>query len=124
VRRTNIPGLFLLPCGSLPADPGELLQQGSMRRVLDGFAEHFDVIILDSPPMMVSADAPMLGSLADGVLLVVQAGQTDRAAAEWAYQQLITAGASVVGTVLNDPGGEVARDRTLYYSYDYAAVPD
>jgi succinoglycan biosynthesis transport protein ExoP len=124
VRRTNIPGLFLLPCGSLPVDPGEPLQQGSMRRVLDGFAERFDVIILDSPPIMVSADAPMLGPLADSVLLVVQAGQTDRAAAEWAYQQLITAGASVVGTVLNDPGGEVARDRTLYYSYDYAAVPD
>jgi polysaccharide biosynthesis transport protein len=124
VRRTTIKRLSLLPCGNVPRNPGEVLNAATMRRVLDGLAEHFDVIILDSPPVLVSADAPILGTVADGVLLVIRAGQTDREAAEWAYHQLVAAGGLVIGTVLNDPEGEVARDRSLYYAYDYPAVAD
>ncbi len=59
-------------------------------------------------------------SLADGVLLVVRAGQTDRVAAKRAHQQLVNVGARVVGTVLNDPGGEVSQYGDYYYPYDYA----
>ena len=57
----------------------------------------------------------------DGVLLVVRAGATDRNAAQRAYQQLANVGGRVVGTVLNDPGGEVAKEGYYYYPYDYAA---
>ncbi|MGH7527003.1 MAG: CpsD/CapB family tyrosine-protein kinase, partial [Gemmatimonadales bacterium] len=124
VRSTSIKGLSLLPCGSLPANPAQALTVSSVRAMLDEMADDFDVIIFDTPPVLVSADAPILAPLVDEVLLVVRAGQTDREATERAYQQLSAAGASVVGAVLNDPAGEVARFRKLYYSYDYPLIPD
>jgi Mrp family chromosome partitioning ATPase len=71
--------------------------------------------------VLATADAGIVASLTDGVLLVVRAGATDRNAAQRAYQQLANVGGRVVGTVLNDPGGEVAKEGYYYYPYDYAA---
>jgi Mrp family chromosome partitioning ATPase len=104
--------------------PAEALKAGDVRNLLTELSHQFDVIILDTPPVLVSADAAILAPLADDVLIVIRAGQTDRQAAELAYQQLAAAGASIVGAVLNDPAGEVSRYRKLYYSYDYPAVSD
>jgi ATPases involved in chromosome partitioning len=52
---------------------------------------------------------------------VVRAGATDKNAAQRACQQLANVGARVIGTVLNDPGGQVAKEGDYYYPYDYAA---
>jgi Mrp family chromosome partitioning ATPase len=92
-----------------------------MRVLLQELAKSFDLVILDTPPVLATADAGILGSIADGVLLVVRAGHTDRVAAKRAQQQLVYAGARIVGTVLNDPGGEVSQYGDYYYPYDYAA---
>jgi Mrp family chromosome partitioning ATPase len=89
--------------------------------LLRELSERFDLIILDTPPVLATADAAILAALAAGVLLVVRAGQTDRDAAQRAYQQLANVGARVVGTVLNDPEGEVARYASYHYPYDYSA---
>jgi Mrp family chromosome partitioning ATPase len=124
VRRTTIGGLDLLPCGGLPANPAEALQVGVVRSLLADMAKQYDVIILDTPPVLVSADAPILAPAVDDVILIVRAGQTKREAAERAYQQLAAAGASLLGVVLNDPAGVVTRYRKLYYSYDSPAVAD
>jgi Mrp family chromosome partitioning ATPase len=120
VRSTNVRGLSLLTCGALPTNPSGLLSGVRMRVLLRDLAENFDLVILDTPPVLATADAGILASLADGVLLVVRAGQTDRAAAKRAHQQLVNVGARVVGTVLNDPGGEVSQYGNYYYPYDYA----
>jgi Mrp family chromosome partitioning ATPase len=89
--------------------------------LLGELREQFDIIVLDTPPVLATADASIVASLTDGVLLVVRAGTTDRNAAQRACQQLANVGARVVGTVLNDPGGEVAKEGDYYYPYDYAA---
>jgi Mrp family chromosome partitioning ATPase/uncharacterized protein involved in exopolysaccharide biosynthesis len=120
VRPTNVRGLSLLTCGALPTNPSGLLSGVRMRVLLQELAKSFDLVILDTPPVLATADAGILGSLADGVLLVVRAGQTDRVAAKRAHQQLVNVGARVVGTVLNDPGGEVSQYGDYYYPYDYA----
>jgi Mrp family chromosome partitioning ATPase len=104
----------------LPTNPSGLLSGVRMRVLLQELAKSFDLVILDTPPVLATADAGILGSLADGVLLVVRAGQTDRVAAKRAHQQLVNVGARVVGTVLNDPGGEVSQYGDYYYPYDYA----
>ena len=70
---------------------------------------------------LATADAGIVASLTDGVLLVVRAGTTDKNAAQRACQQLANVGARVIGTVLNDPGGQVAKEGDYYYPYDYAA---
>jgi Mrp family chromosome partitioning ATPase/uncharacterized protein involved in exopolysaccharide biosynthesis len=120
IRPTSVRGLSLLTCGALPTNPSGLLSGVRMRVLLRELAKSFDLVILDTPPVLATADAGILASLADGVLLVVRAGQTDRVAAKRAHQQLVNVGARVVGTVLNDPGGEVSQYGDYYYPYDYA----
>jgi Mrp family chromosome partitioning ATPase/uncharacterized protein involved in exopolysaccharide biosynthesis len=120
IRSTSVRGLSLLTCGALPTNPSGLLSGVRMRVLLRELAKSFDLVILDTPPVLATADAGILASLADGVLLVVRAGQTDRVAAKRAHQQLVNVGARVVGTVLNDPGGEVSQYGDYYYPYDYA----
>ena len=121
IRPTNVRGLSLLPCGALPTNASNLLSGVRMRVLLQELAKSFDLVILDTPPVLATADAGILASIADGVLLVVRAGQTDRVAAKRAHQQLVNVGARIVGTVLNDPGGEVSQFGDYYYPYDYAA---
>src|SRR3989449_7433494 len=118
-RPTKIAGLWLLPCGALPRRTSEVLQPQQLRRLLDDLSGHFDVIILDTPPVLASADAALLAPLADGAILVVRAGQTNRSSAERACQYLIAAGAHFLGAVLNDPAGELARYGKYYYPYAY-----
>ena len=120
IRPTKIRGLSLLPCGALPTNASNLLSGVRMRVLLQELAKNFDLVILDTPPVLATADAGILASLADGVLLVVRAGQTDKVAAKRAHQQLVNVKARVVGTVLNDPGGEVSQYGDYYYPYDYA----
>jgi tyrosine-protein kinase Etk/Wzc len=121
IRSTSITGLSVLTCGALPSNAANLLSSTRMRVLLQDLESQFDIIVLDTPPVLATADAGIVASLTDGVLLVVRAGTTDRNAAQRAYQQLANVGARVVGTVLNDPGGEVAKEGDYYYPYDYAA---
>ncbi len=124
IRPTQVRGLSLLTCGALPTNPSNLLSGVRMRVLLQELAKSFDLVILDTPPVLATADAGILASLADGVLLVVRAGQTDRVAAKRAHRQLVNVGATVVGTVLNDPGGEVSQYGDYYYPFDYAAAEE
>jgi capsular exopolysaccharide synthesis family protein len=121
VRSTPFRGLSLLTCGTLPTNASNLLSGVRMRSLLGILKERFDLVILDTPPVLATADAGILGSLADGVLLVVRAGQTDRAAAQRATAQLASSGARVLGVVLNDPKGEVSQYGDYYYPYEYVA---
>ncbi len=121
VRTTPFRGLSLLTCGTLPTNASNLLSGVRMRSLLKVLTERFDLVLLDTPPVLATADAGILGSLADGVLLVVRAGQTDKAAAQRATAQLAGSGARVLGVVLNDPKGEVSQFGDYYYPYEYVA---
>lgn len=123
IRRTMVEGLSVLPCGAVP-DPTTVLKTHRLRSLLKDLSGQFDLIILDTPPVLVSADAPLLAPLTDGAILVVRAGQTPRASVERAYQHLMATGAHFLGAVLNDPAGEVSRYGNYYYSYGYAAQAD
>jgi tyrosine-protein kinase Etk/Wzc len=121
LRPTPVRGLTLLTCGTMPTNPTNLLSGVRMRVLLQELVQRFDIVILDTPPVLATADARILGALSDGVLLVVRAGQTERLAAQRAQNQLNQAGARVLGVVLNDPGGEISREGDYYYPYAYAA---
>ena len=118
IRPTPIDGLSVLTSGMLPPNPSELLGGPRMERVLEMLQERFDVIILDSPPLLAASDASVLGTKTDGVLLVVRAGQTERGAAQQAIQQLGNVGARIIGAVLNDPDAKVPQYGG-YYQYEY-----
>jgi polysaccharide biosynthesis transport protein len=124
VRKTSIERLSLLPCGADAQNSPELLEPATLRGLLLQLKTEYDVILLDTPPVLVSADAATLAASADGVVMVVRAGQTDRGAAELARQRVTSAGGRVLGAVLNDPDGLISRFDKSYYAYDYPATVD
>jgi Mrp family chromosome partitioning ATPase len=124
IRKTSIDRLSFLPCGTDPQTSPELLEPATLRNLLSQLREGYDVILLDTPPVLVSADAATLGASADGVIMVIRAGQTDRGAAELAGQRVAAAGGRVLGAVLNDPDGVLERLGEPSYAYSYPATVD
>jgi capsular exopolysaccharide synthesis family protein len=118
-RETSVPGLYVLPSGQLPPNPSELLGGERMRKTLAALSEAFDLIVLDTPPLLAASDAAILSTIADGVVLVVRAGVTEAEAGQQAMQQLQSVGARVVGAVLNDPDSKL-QQYGGYYNYEYA----
>jgi tyrosine-protein kinase Etk/Wzc len=118
IHPTMVDGLGFIPAGALPPNPSELLGGPRMHAVLEALRERFDVILLDTPPVHVAADSMILGRGADGVLLVVRAGSTQKDSAQDAIARLTAVGARVVGAVLNDPDHKVPQYGGYYY-YDY-----
>ncbi|HEY8510141.1 MAG TPA: CpsD/CapB family tyrosine-protein kinase, partial [Steroidobacteraceae bacterium] len=118
IRRTNVPGLSVLPSGVAPPSPAELLGSERVRRLFEELSAGVDIMIVDAPPVLLASDASVLARLVDGMIMVVRAGQTDRVAAQHARQQLDAVGANIIGAVLNDPDAELQRYGS-YYSEGY-----
>ena len=100
-QATEQDNLRVLTTGPLPPNPAELLGSQRMRAVFERLKAGSDVVVFDSPPLQAVADAAILGSLADGTLLVVDAGRSRRRAVRLGRAALARAGANVVGAVLN-----------------------
>jgi polysaccharide biosynthesis transport protein len=100
---THVPGLTLLPAGEYPSDPAELLTSDRAHSALQDLAARYDLLVLDTPPILESAETVALAALVDEVILVVRAGWTKREIAQQALRQLQLVGADVAGAVLNDP---------------------
>lgn len=125
IRSTEIPHLFVLPCGPLPPNPAELLMTHRFEVVLEELGKRFDRIILDSPPLQVVTDAVVLSKLkqTDGVILVVHAGKTPREDIKRSVKQINNVGGHIVGVIVNalEPNH---RDGYYYSSYyGYAEKP-
>ncbi|HEV2195120.1 MAG TPA: polysaccharide biosynthesis tyrosine autokinase [Candidatus Acidoferrum sp.] len=101
VHTTEIAGLCLLPGGSMGTTPSNLFYSPRMSDLLKRLRGEFDMILIDAPPMIHLADARVLGRLADGVILVIRAGQTTTDSAIFAAQRFAEDGTQVLGTVLN-----------------------
>jgi capsular exopolysaccharide synthesis family protein len=119
IRPTGVEGLHLLPAGTLVPNVSELLGSERMKAVLAELSSRFDLVVVDTPPVLAAADAEILGVQTDAALVVVRAGQTERQSAPYAVQQLRAIGARVVGAVLNDPDEKVASYGRYTYYYDY-----
>jgi polysaccharide biosynthesis transport protein len=131
VKRTDVPNLYVLPCGPIPPNPSELLHTERFATVLAECGRLYDRIILDSPPTSAVTDPAVLGNLSDGVVLVVKAGETTRESAMHARRQLAGAKARLIGVVVNaidfsNPAyGYDYYYRNYYrYGYTYGSEPD
>lgn len=112
--------LWLLAAGAVTSNPPALLGSAPMHALLDRLVHDYDAVVLDCPPVLLGADAALVGAAAGGVLFVVRAGRTDRELAQHGLDQLRRVGAHVLGVVLNDPETLVPQ-----YSYDvYEAYAD
>jgi capsular exopolysaccharide synthesis family protein len=93
-------GLVILPSGPLPPNPSELLGSAAMARLLKKLRDRFDMVIIDTPPLLPVTDAAVLATQVDGVVLVVRYGKTSRQQVSTAIQSLRAVGARLLGTVL------------------------
>lgn len=119
LQPTDDPRLRLLTAGPVPPNPTELLGSARMRELLAALALEADIVLLDSPPVLILADALVLSALADGVLLVVQAWHTRRRNAKQAVDTLRTVKASLVGALINRVPTRGADGYYYYYYKDY-----
>jgi non-specific protein-tyrosine kinase len=128
VQATEVENLFLLTSGDIPPNPSELLGSDRMAEVIEVLKESFDLVVFDSPPILVVTDAMVLGSRVDGVLLVTDSGQTHRRAVERATDELRRARATLLGVVLNRAsergGGYGYGYGYYYYHYHYRYQQD
>jgi capsular exopolysaccharide synthesis family protein len=109
------PRFDVLTSGDVPPNPAEVLTSAAMRRLLEGDATaEYDLIIVDSPPVLSVADATLLGPIADGVVVVVTAKRTRRGQAAQAVRELEAGGARVIGMILNNVDQPKSR-RSRYY---------
>lgn len=116
-------GLFLLPSGVLPPNPAELLSSPRLPDLIEEACEMFDMVIIDSPPLLGFADAPILGSVCDATLVVIESGSIRRPAAVRTIERLHESNANIVGAILTKfdakKSGYEAGD--YYYAYGRGA---
>jgi capsular exopolysaccharide synthesis family protein len=110
---TEEKNLFLLPSGSTPPNPSELIGSNKTEYLFNILQKKFDVVIVDSSPIVPASDALLLSQHVDGVMLVIKAGETNRTIVKDAAQQLTTAGANILGVLLNSAD----MTKGSYYKY-------
>ncbi len=114
-----------LTAGPTPPAPTELLASVKMQEIIDELAGQFDLVIVDSSPVLGLADAPMLSVLVDGVVFVVEAGRGRRGALKSSLRRLKTMRPNLLGAVLTkfDPK-DASNSYSSYYGYDYYSYRD
>ncbi len=119
VAGTGYRDLYLLPAGTVASSISNLLHSPRVVELLQQMRQQFDMVIIDTPPMLQMPDARVLGKLADGVILVVRSARTTKETAAAAGQRLAEDGTRVLGTVLNewDPR------KTSHTGYEYGYRP-
>jgi len=116
---TALKNLHVLCAGAKAPTPAELLGGEAMTRFMETAQEHYDMVIYDSCPVSFVADAAVLASNSDGVLMVLRASQTRRHAVERAQKQLEALRAKLIGVVLNDVPARVLGSYQYGYYYGY-----
>jgi capsular exopolysaccharide synthesis family protein len=101
-KPTEMRGLWLLPSGTPPSNISKLLHSRRLLELIDRLRDQFELIVLDTPPLLPVSDARLFGRASDGVLLVVRGNQTTREDALRARNVLASDGVPILGTIFND----------------------
>jgi polysaccharide biosynthesis transport protein len=116
VRSPLLPTLFVLPAGSVPPNPAELLASTNMQEILRELRDQYDHIVIDTPPTLSVTDAVVLSPCADTVVLVIRSGQTTKQALRRARDLLMRVNAHISGVLLNAAD---LHSPDYYYYYEY-----
>lgn len=115
-----VPGLWLLPCGPRPANPAELLTSPQFQDVLEQMRDRFDLVLVDTPPLLAVSDPSVVAPRVDGVILTIRVTKNGRPAAERAKEVLTSLGARILGVVVNGfAGASTAYGYYAYYQSPY-----
>jgi capsular exopolysaccharide synthesis family protein len=115
-RSSILPNLDVLPAGTPPPNPAELLASPNMRDVMEQLRERYDHIVVDTPPTLSVTDAVVLSPRADAIVLVIRSGQTTKHALRRSRDILAQVNAKVSGVLLNAVD---LSSPDYYYYYEY-----
>jgi len=115
VQKTNVENIWLIPSGPIPPNPSELLNSEKMKGMMDELKRGYDVVMLDTAPVLAVVDGVIISSLGDSTVFIIQAGKTTRKPFLQAVEELKRAKAKVIGVVFN----EVKAKGEGYYSPYY-----
>jgi succinoglycan biosynthesis transport protein ExoP len=118
LQPTEIPNLYFMASGPLPPNPAELLAGQNMTRLLSSASENFEIVVIDTPPVLGLADAPLLASIGEGTLVVLGASEARRGVVKAALKRLHFARAQLLGVVLNKFDTHAAS--YAYHTYGYS----
>ncbi|MBS1850866.1 MAG: polysaccharide biosynthesis tyrosine autokinase [Acidobacteria bacterium] len=116
IRSTILPSLSILPAGTPPPNPAELLASANMKNVLAELSPQYDHIVVDTPPTLSVTDAVVMSTSADAVVLVIRSGQTTKQALRRSRDILMQVNAKVAGVLLNAVNLD---SPDYYYYYEY-----
>jgi capsular exopolysaccharide synthesis family protein len=119
VQKTSIENIWFVPGGPIPPNPSELLNSKRMKDMLAEVRQLFDVVFLDSPPVLAVIDPVITAALVDGTVLVVQAGKTSRTPFVNAVEELRRARAKIIGVLFNQARAENGDHSKYYRHYRY-----
>lgn len=112
VQKTSIEGLYALTGGVIPPNPSELLGSEQMKNVLQRAKEQYDYVLIDTPPVMPVTDALIVSRFVDGMIFVIASAEIKVEMARDVKNQLVNAGANILGVVLN-------KVRSEHHGYGY-----
>ena len=113
IQKTDIENVYLMASGPIPPNPAELLSSRAMDELLLEAYNMFDIILIDTPPVLAVTDAQILANKCDGIVLVVRSEKTEKDKILKATQILDKASGKLLGAVLNDKREE--KERYGYY---------
>ena len=114
IQKSEVEHLSVLTTGPVPPNPAELLGSQAMKELINRALESFDMILIDTPPVLAVTDAQILANQCDGTILVVNSGGTHIEAAIKAKELLLAANGKLLGTVLNN---KKIQESQYYYYY-------
>jgi capsular exopolysaccharide synthesis family protein len=121
IVETQHPNLWLLPSGPVPPSPADLLSTGRIRKVITEASERFEFVVIDGPPTLGLADAPLLAAAAGQVLFVVESGKTRTRAVVEALNRVEATGTHIVGALLTK-GSDEGSYGYGYYGYGQGKI--
>jgi capsular exopolysaccharide synthesis family protein len=113
IQEVAVEGLAVLTAGPIPQNPAEILGSQKMKELLTEVGEQYDMILIDTPPVIAVTDAVILAQEVDGVILVLAVGEVNQSYAQKAKELFDQVGARILGGVLN----KVAVKQSEYYHY-------
>ncbi|AKV03297.1 Tyrosine-protein kinase EpsD [Labilithrix luteola] len=116
-KPTIVPNLYCLPCGPIPPNSADVVASEKFRKLLDDLSQHFDRIVLDSPPIVAVTDSAIVSTLTDGVIFVIRAFRTSQALCRQGLRALRDVDAPIAGAVLN--AVNLNRHEYNYHHYYY-----